>query len=208
MDFLRSICSRRRFIQKVGLAIISAVLIQLPVPQPGWGASEGRVRNVTVDIVNKEILVSADLVSGFNNEIADDIQNGISKDFYYYVLLKKKQKNWFDEELVSKTVRYHVKYDTLKKQYLVLQIEGAQVTHESIFNDFEAMKQKISRIERVKLAPVRMLNTRRRYYVSVKSQMKATKLPLRLETLLFFIPFLELDTPWADSPIISMPAQG
>jgi hypothetical protein len=57
----------------------------------------------------------------------------------------------------------------------------------------------ISKLNNVKIAPLSLLKPRRTYYVSVKAQMKASKLPLYLDYFLFFIPFLELDTPWADS---------
>jgi len=169
---------------------------------PAAAAGRERIKNVSVEIIEEEIAVSAELVSGFNSDIVRDIQNGIPKDFYYYLLLKRKQKNWFDEELLSKTIRYTVKYDTLKKQYRVTQIEGEKTT-ESVFDDFEGMKQKVSRVERVKIAPLQALKSRYRYYVSVKSQMKAAKLPFYGDYLLFFIPFLELDTPWSDSDVIS-----
>lgn len=189
------------------LFLLTFLLIQQIGPLPAAAAGRERIKNVGVEIIDEEIVVSAELVSGFNNDIVRDIQNGIPKDFYYYLLLKRKQKNWFDEELLAKTIRYTVKYDTLKKQYRVTQIEEGKET-ESLFDDFEGMKQKVSRVERVKIAPIQILKSRYRYYVSVKSQMKAAKLPFYGDYFLFFIPFLELDTPWSDSDAISFQKSG
>jgi hypothetical protein len=171
-------------------------------PQPLLAAGKERIQNVTTEIRNREIVVSADLVRGFTNETIRDIQNGISKDFYYYLVLKRKQKSWYDEEVFSKTLQYTVKYDTLKKQYRVIRSEEDKVS-ESLLDDFESMRQLISRIDHVKIAPVGLLNARHRYIVSVKAQMKAAKLPLYLDYFLFFIPFLELDTPWSNSSAFS-----
>ena len=95
-----------------------------------------------------------------------------------------------------------MKYDTLKKQYRVIRREGEKVT-ESLWDEFESMQRLISKIDHVKIAPVGLLSARHRYIVSVKAQMKAAKLPLYLEYFLFFIPFLELDTPWSDSSSFS-----
>lgn len=187
--------------------LLTLLLVQRIGLLPAAAAGRERIRNVSAEIIDEQIVVSAELVAGFNNDIVRDIQNGIPKDFYYYLLLKRKQKNWFDEELLSKTIRYTVKYDTLKKQYRVTQIEGEKTT-ESIFSDFEGMKQKVSRVEGVKIAPIQFLKSRYRYYVSVKSQMKAAKLPFYGDYLLFFIPFLELDTPWSDSDAISFQKSG
>ncbi|HLG23282.1 MAG TPA: DUF4390 domain-containing protein [Candidatus Manganitrophaceae bacterium] len=192
----------RRRAHKIGpllLVFHALVFFQLgAAPSPALAAGKERIQNVTAEIVEEEITVSAELVQGFYPEIVTDIQNGIPKDFYYYLLLKRKQKNWFDEEIVSKTIRYTVKYDTLKKQYAVIRVEGEKVA-ESLLEDFESMRRLISKIDHVKIAPVRLLKSRQRYYVSVKAQMKAAKLPLYLDYFLFFIPFLELDTPWSDS---------
>jgi hypothetical protein len=49
------------------------------------------------------------------------------------------------------------------------------------------------------VAATDQLRRRTTYLISVKAEMKAPRLPLYLDYFLFFIPFLELDTPWADS---------
>ncbi|MDC4224682.1 MAG: DUF4390 domain-containing protein [Candidatus Manganitrophus sp.] len=178
-------------------------LILLVVPEGLFAAGSERIRNVVTEVKNQEIVVTAELVDGFNREIIRDIHDGIPKDFYYYLLLKRKQKSWFDEEILAKTIRYTVKYDTLKKKYAVVQREGER-TVENTVDDLDTMKRIVSKIDQVKLAPVSVLRSRNRYYVSVKSQMKAAKLPFYVDYFLFFIPFLEIDTPWADSDSLSV----
>lgn len=182
---------------------ISFFLILLVVPEGLFAAGSERIKNVVTEVKNQEIVVTAELVDGFNREIIRDIHDGIPKDFYYYLLLKRKQKSWFDEEILAKTIRYTVKYDTLKKKYAVVQREGER-TVENTVDDLDTMKRIVSKIDQVKLAPVSVLRSRNRYYVSVKSQMKAAKLPFYVDYFLFFIPFLEIDTPWADSDSLSV----
>lgn len=191
--------------RKIGL--ISLLLILFTVPNNLFAAGSERIKNVVTEIRNQEIVVTAELVDGFNREIINDIHDGIPKDFYYYLLLKRKQKNWFDEEILAKTIRYTVKYDTLKKKYTIVQRDGERVVENTV-DDIETMKRIVAKIDRVKLAPIRFLRPRNRYYVSVKSQMKAAKLPFYIDYFLFFIPFLELDTPWADSESLSISREG
>lgn len=190
-------------IKRTPLTALLLLLILLVSPERPFAAGPERMRRVTPEIVNQEIVVTAELVDGFNREIVNDIQDGIPKDFYYYLLLKRKQKNWFDEEVLAKTIRYTVKYDTLKKKYTIVQRDGEQVV-ETTVDDIETMKRIVSKIDHVKLAPISFLKSRNRYYVSIKSQMKAAKLPFYVDYFLFFIPFLEIDTPWADSDILSI----
>jgi hypothetical protein len=161
-------------------------------------ASEERIANVSVQIKNSDILVSANLIRGFSQTTEEDIRNGISKDLYYYILLARHQPLWFDEEMLSKTIKYTVKYDLLKKQYIITRREDGLVQQE-VLEDFTAMTRLISNINNVKIAGIQALNYRDTYYVSVKAEMKAAKLPFYLDYFLFFIPFLEVDTPWAHS---------
>ncbi len=179
------------------------LLVLFLAPAQPFAAGPERIKKVTTEIINQEIVVSAELVDGFSREIINDIQDGIPKDFYYYLLLKRKQKSWFDEEVLARTIRYTVKYDTLKKKYAIIQTDGERVV-ESTVDDIETMKRLVAKIDHVPLAPISFLKSRNRYYVSVKSQMKAAKLPFYVNYFLFFIPFLELDTPWADSDILSI----
>jgi hypothetical protein len=185
-----------------GSRIVSALLLfsmALLLPEiPARAAGRERITHLSVSLANGEITVSAQLERGFSHQVVRDIQNGIPKDFYYYFLLKRKQKGWFDDEILSKTLRYTVKYDNLKKQFLVTRRDGV-VVEETLLENLDAVESLISKVNNVKISPLSLLKPSRSYYVSVKAQMKASKLPLYLDYFLFFIPFLELDTPWADS---------
>ena len=175
----------------VGLALL------FPIPH-AVGATSERIANLSVVMADGKILVSADLIRGFSQTTMEEIQNGIPKDLYYYILLKKRQPLWFDEELRSKTVKYTVKYDLLKKQYLITKRIDRSVRKE-VTDSFDGMKRLISTIKNVKIAQTDVLDSRETYYVSVKAEMKASQQPYYLDYLLFFIPFLEVDTPWAST---------
>lgn len=161
-------------------------------------SSDERIANLVIQVTDSDILVSANLIRGFSQTTEEDIQNGIPKDLFYYVLLKRRQPLWFDEEMISKTLKYTLKYDLLKKQYSVTRRMNGMVQQE-VMEDFMAMKRLISTINSVKIADTRVLNSKETYYISVKAEMKATKLPFYLDYFLFFIPILEVDTPWARS---------
>jgi len=162
-----------------------------------YGAGE-RIGHLTVSVEEGEIAISVELMRGFSHQVIRELQNGSPKDFYFYFLLKRRQTGWYDDELVSKTLRFTVRYDRLKEQYLVTRRDGS-VVEELQLDNLESAEGLISKLRKVKIAPLSLLRPKSSYYVSVKAQMKAAKLPLYLDYFLFFIPFLELDTPWADS---------
>jgi hypothetical protein len=147
---------------------------------------------------NGEVVVSAELIRWYNDTIKEDLNNGIPKDLYYYLLLKKRQPGWFDEEIVSKTIKHTIKYDVLKKQFSITTRMDGQTSQKTV-ESFEETADLISRIDHVKITTAKRMKTRHTYYISVKAEMRATNVPFYLEYILFFIPALELDTPWADS---------
>ena len=168
-----------------------------------WAGKE-RIEKIAVEIVQDEIVVSFELMNGFNSATQRDIQDGIEKDFYFYVVLNQKEDHWFYEEVAEKTIRYTVKYDTLKKRYTVFRREGLERT-ERVFDTQSEMRTFISRGEKIRLSGTSLLKQGRRYHVWVKAQMKASHVPRDLERFLFFIPFLEIDTPWAKSGSLYAP---
>jgi hypothetical protein len=180
-----------------GSRLLWILLLAFLLSKEARAAGE-RIVNLNVSLKGGEITLSAELVKGFSRQVVQDLQNGIPKDFYFYFLLKRKQKGWFDEEIYAKTLRYTVKYDRLKNQFLVTRRDGV-VVEEMVLENLEAAEGLISKINGVRMAPLSLLKPKGSYYISVKAQMKASKLPLYLDYFLFFIPFLELDTPWADS---------
>ncbi len=161
-------------------------------------AADARISDLKTEVVQGQIVVSAVMSGEFREETWTDLHNGIPKDTYYYIVLMQKRRNWFDEELHAVTVHYAVRFDLLKKIYqVVTTFDGHQ--SEAIYHRFEEMKTAVSSITRIPLAPDDVLAASRRRYVRVKMQMQTTRLPLYLDHLLFFIPFLELDTEWSRS---------
>jgi len=178
--------------------LILTAIANLAGPGPAL-AGEERIARLTATIINNgELLVSAQLIRWYNNALQEDLNNGIPKDLYYYILLKKRQPGWFDEEIISKTIKQTIKYDVLKKQYSITARVDGEITQKTV-DSFDEMSNLISHIDRVKIALQKRMKARHTYYVSVKAEMRATNVPFYLEYILFFIPALELDTPWADS---------
>lgn len=173
------------------------------VPGFAW-AKDAQIKKIAVEITEEEIVVSFELENGFKRSITRDIQDGIEQDFYFYVVLNQKHRHWFYEEVAEKTIRYSVKYDTLKTGYTVRRFEG-QDKVERVFDSQDAMRAFISQGQTIHLGPISLLKPDHRYQVWVKAQMKASHIPRDLERFLFFIPFLELDTPWAKSDSLYAP---
>ena len=177
--------------------VLAAALATGTVPPARAG--DERIADLSPSVIsNGELTVSARLIRWTHDRILKDINNGIPKDLFYYILLKKRQAGWYDEEVASKTVQHTIRYDVLKKQYTVTTKLDGRVGSKTV-DSFKEMAELISRLDRVKMTTERRLKARHTYYVSVKAEMRATRVPFYLEYIFFFIPALELDTPWADT---------
>ncbi|MFQ5781004.1 MAG: hypothetical protein ACE5HN_09515, partial [Nitrospiria bacterium] len=94
----RKVNDRKRFLTKSAVIFFMIILAHPVAFTPALADGDEWIEAVKVEVVKRELIVSARLTSGFHQEIVNDIQNGIQKDFYYYILLKKKEKNWFFDE--------------------------------------------------------------------------------------------------------------
>ncbi|MEK6560816.1 MAG: DUF4390 domain-containing protein [Nitrospirota bacterium] len=166
-------------------------------------AATGRISDILITRGNNELLVSARLTGGFTPEIKKEIINGVSKEFFYYLVIKRVMSNWLDEEKISGTIKYSIKYDILKKQYLVTR-ETGDLSEEQIFDSYDSMVAWVSGVDRISITPLNLLNKRLQYYVSIKAEMKAGELPFLLRYLFFFVPYSRFSTEWYDSGIFML----
>lgn len=179
-----------------GFGVLSLALL-LFAAEPASGGGES-IDRLSVAQQDGRILVSAALNPGLPSQTDEDLRKGLPKDLYYYLVLKQRRRNWFDEEVLAVTVKYSLKYDLLKQEYVV-STRLPSGTTQTVVRDFASARELVSRIDRVPVADVRHLNRRKSYVVSVKAEMKAPQLPLYLDYFLFFIPFLEVDTEWRNT---------
>ncbi len=166
-------------------------------------AATGRISDILITRGNNELLVSARLTGGFTPEIKKEIINGVSKEFFYYLVIKRVMSNWLDEEKISGTIKYSIKYDILKKQYLVTR-ETDDLSEEQIFDSYDSMVAWVSGVDRISITPLNLLNKKLQYYVSIKAEMKAGELPFLLRYLFFFVPYSRFSTEWYDSGIFML----
>jgi hypothetical protein len=169
-------------------------------------AESARITNLTVKTGRAHVTVSASLVQGLPADVGNELQQGISKILYYYVVLKRHVPLWMDEELDSSTVRFRIWYDLVKRQFVVAHRQGDTETRQTV-DRLEDVNRLISQIHDVTIpftAPSQRGNTY--YYISVRAEMRSAKLPVYLEYFFFFLPVAQISTPWTDSSPIPLEA--
>jgi hypothetical protein len=176
---------------------VTASLLLLASSPAAHGANES-IDQLSVTRENGRVHVSAVLNPGLASHLDGDLRKGLAKDLYYYLVLKQRHRVWFDEEVAAVTVKHSIKYDLLKREYVVIsRLPSGAI--QTIVPDFQSARSLVSKVDHVPVADIRRLKRGKKYLVSVKAEMKAPQLPLYLDYFLFFIPFLEIDTEWRDS---------
>jgi Domain of unknown function (DUF4390) len=177
---------------------------------PTWGQSQRPLlHELVLTHTDHEVLLHIDLQGGFQQEILEAIATGIPITVTYYMRLYRKRGLWFDAEVLSKTIKHIVKYDALKKQYRVSEINGL-VSSMRVTTHEPTMVRWMSAIEEQPLIPFHLLQSGEEYYVKAMADVKAVKSPFPLSHMPFLASLWDTGTPWtASSPftISSPPSQ-
>jgi hypothetical protein len=175
-----------------------------------WGQPPGPLlHELVLTHTDSEVLLHVDLEGGFRQDILEAIETGIPITITYHLKLYRKRDVWFDEEVLSKSIQHMVKYDALKKQYRVSEMNG-------LFSSIRVTKHQptmvrwMSAIEGQPLIPFHLLQPGEAYYVKAMAELKAVKSPFPLSHMPFLASLWDTGTPWAASSpftISSPPSQ-
>ena len=175
-----------------------SLIFLISAPGPARAGTE-RIAELTVTVDNNRLIhISAELIRWMTPDLEKEIESGIPKDLFYTIVLKKRIPAWFDEEIQSRTIKHTIKYDLIKKQFIVSTWNAGEQQDRTLEN-LDQMMDLISTVNNVKIDLDQGLKSRHTYYISVKAEVKSSRLPFYLDYILFFIPVPELDTPWANS---------
>jgi len=193
---------RRAAARAAAFAFACAVAGIALLDRPGIAeaAETARITDLTFKASRDQVVVSASLAEGLPPDVGDEVQHGISKILYYYVVVKRHVPLWMDEELASSTVRFRIWYDLVKRQFVVAKRQGETETRQTA-DRLGDVNRLISRIHDVTIpleVPLRR-GDGSSYYVSVRAEMRSAKLPAYLEYFFFFLPVAQISTPWTDS---------
>jgi hypothetical protein len=165
---------------------------------PAWGQARPALHELVLTHTDQEVLLYLSLKGGFHQELMEAIESGIPITITYYMRLYRKRGLWFDEEVLAKTIKHIVKYDALKKQYRVSEING-------LFSNIKVTKHEptmvrwMSEIEGQPLIPFHLLQPDEEYYVKAMADLKAVKSPFPLSHIPFLASLWDTGTPWTVS---------
>lgn len=160
---------------------------------PRLSAENAGVRDLFVSNNANHVLVYARLTNCFTKEIEQAILAGVPTTFTILLDLYQERSHWMDKRLVRTTVSHTIKYDNVKKLFLV-SINGEKEA--TAFQDFEGAKRAMADLNGVPIAQLKTLRRNEYYYVRVKAKLDKVRLPLHLEYVFFFVSLWDFETDW------------
>jgi uncharacterized protein DUF4390 len=175
---------------------------------PAWAQPQRLIMHeLALTHTDGEVLLYIHLQGGFHRELLEAIESGIPITVTFHMKLYRKRGLWLDEEVLSKTIKHIVKYETLKKQYRISEING-------LFSSIKVTKHEptmirwMSEIEGQPLIPFYLLQSGEEYYVKAMADLKAVESPFPISHIPFLASLWDTGTPWtASSPFTISPPQ-
>jgi len=162
---------------------------------PAW--AKPTLSKVSLNTEKEVITLDAELIDAFNEKIGEAIESGVAMTFTYEIELLKQ--SGFGDEVVSQNKVIHtIQYDTLKKVYQFSAL-GKNVNRKVTTKSMEKYKQLMLTLKDIPIAHTFKLDPEEKYYARVKAGMEAEGLWFPFNYLLFFVPFNEFETSWAQS---------
>ena len=184
---------------KPALFILSLYFLIFVHSDPGFAME---ISSVNVRISNSEIFVTTALKP--DPKFIDDMNEGLSKEFTFFIDLFRVWNIWPDEFILGKKIIKNLRSNQIKREYVATSIYG-NIHLEKRFKDPDSMIEWSMNIADLKLANVKELEPGT-YFIKVTVESRARKLPPVIGYLLFFVPEKDF-TISKNSPVFTVSAK-
>ena len=157
-------------------------------------AKEASLSNIIVTNTRDDLLVYLTVEDAFKEEMQQAITSGVPTTFSFLITLNRVRSLWMDAEIADIKVSNTVKYDNLKKEFVVTRSweNGTPVVTQS----FDEAKKLMSEIDGLKVVPLYKLQKGQRYQLAAKAELNKLTLPFHLHYVLFFVSLWDFETDW------------
>ena len=157
-------------------------------------AQDAGISDILITNTPENVLIYFRVTHCFTSEMEEAILAGIPTTFTFTVELYQERNYWTDKKIALQEIKHTVKYDTVKKIFYVAFTESGDRVEQ--FTDFTKAQTAMSDVNGVSVAPLTQLSKNHRYYLRVKAELDAVRLPLHLEYVFFFVSLWDFETDW------------
>ena len=159
--------------------LVTCYLLLLPSLSSG-----AEITGPEVKVQDNDIYITTAL--SLDEKYLQEINNGIKKEFRFYIDIFRVWKIWPDEFVLSKFFIRTLKSDPVKMEYIATSSDGSTLIHKR-FKSFLSMSKWALSINNLKLANMKELEPGV-YFVRVTVESKIRKLPPVIGYFMIFLP--------------------
>jgi len=115
-----------------------------------------------------QVMVSFELTAGFTADVRDAIQSGLRTTFSYDIELRQGSA-LFDKTIASLTITASVRFDNLTRRYQMSRSIDGRVEDARPTEDQDAVRQWLTRFDRVPVSATAALEPNGEYYLRVRA---------------------------------------
>jgi len=176
--------------RQVRFFLFSCLFLLLPLSSE---ANDAKFTDLLITNNAGQITVYAQVANCFTREMEAVILAGVPTTFTFLFDFYRERSYWWDKRMVRRIIQHTIKYDNVKKDFLVTSTNRQQA---DTFQTLETAKRAMADLNGVAVYPVTSLEKDKSYYVRMKAKLDRVRLPLHMEYLFFFVSLWDFETDW------------
>ena len=172
-------------------ALVLAIIL---IGQGSVFAQEARLTNITVSNTRDDLLLYLNLEGAFSEKLNKAILSGVPATFFFLTKLNSVRNMWVDRGIADITVTHTIKYDNLKKEFIVRR--SWRNNEPEITKSFEEARKWMTEVNSLKIIPLGQLEKGQQYQLRTKAEVSKQTLPFYLHYVLFFVSLWDIETDW------------
>jgi hypothetical protein len=157
-------------------------------------AQETSLANITVSNTRDDLLLYLTLEGAFSENLKKEILSGVPATFSFFAQLNSVRNMWIDNTIADITVIHVIKYDNLKKEFIVRR--SWRNNEPEVTKSFAEAQKWMTEVNSLKIIPLRQLEKGQQYQLRTKAEVSKQTLPYYLHYVLFFVSFWDIETDW------------
>jgi len=157
-------------------------------------AQEAALTNITVSNTRDDLLLYLNLEGAFSEKLKKVILSGVPASFSFLAQLNSVRAMWFDRDVADITVTHTIKYDNLKKEFIIRR--SWRNNEPEVTKSFSEAQKWMTEVNSLKIISLGQLEKGQQYQLRTKAEVSKQTLPFYLHYVLFFVSFWDIETDW------------
>ena len=176
---------------KIAILVLCLILTLQP---PLRAVEDAVLKDIVVTNTRDDLLVYLNAQGAFRDKIKTAILSGVPATFSFFITLSIPRSFWPDKTLAHIKAAHTIKYDSLKKEFIVKRSWEKGET--LVTSSFEEAQKWMTEIVSLSVAPLKALEKGKRYQIRAKAELSKLTLPFYLHYVLFFVSLWDFETDW------------